>query len=173
MLVTAPDRTEAADFYWTYISKVEGGDIIAVLERQLETILPVLDAISEERSLYRYAPGKWSIRQLLSHVNDTERLFSFRAFWFARGLPDPLPTFDENAVVPLTGAEERSWASHVEELKAIRGATLALFRGLPDDAWLRRGTASGHSFTPRALAYICAGHVTHHMRVLQELYRAS
>lgn len=170
MIISAPDRTEYAAYYSPYIDKVAGNDVLAVLEAQLGQTLPVLEHVSEERSLHRYAPDKWSIRQVMSHVNDTERLFAFRAFWFARGIEDPLPSFDQDAAVTIAGADERPWSSHVDEFKSIRAGTLALFRNLPADAWMRRGVASGNPFTVRALAYICAGHVTHHVNVLQERY---
>lgn len=170
MVISAPDSTEYAAYYSPYIDKVAGNDVLAVLEAQLGQTLPVLEHVSEERSLHRYAPGKWSIRQVMSHVNDAERLFAFRAFWFARGIDDPLPSFDQDAAVTIAGADERSWSSHVDEFKSIRAGTLALFRNLPADAWMRRGVASGNPFTVRALAYICAGHVTHHVNVLQERY---
>lgn len=170
MIISAPDRTEYAAYYSPYIDKVAGNDVLAVLEAQLGQTLPVLEHVSEERSLHRYAPDKWSIRQVMSHVNDTERLFAFRAFWFARGIEDPLPSFDQDAAVTIAGADERPWSSHVDEFKSIRAGTLTLFRNLPADAWMRRGVASGNPFTVRALAYICAGHVTHHVNVLQERY---
>lgn len=170
MIISAPDRTEYAAYYSPYIDKVAGNDVLAVLEAQLGQTLPVLEHVPEERSLHRYAPGKWSIRQVMSHVNDTERLFAFRAFWFARGIEDPLPSFDQDAAVTIAGADERPWSSHVDEFKSIRAGTLTLFRNLPADAWMRRGVASGNPFTVRALAYICAGHVTHHVNVLQERY---
>ena len=95
-MITAPDRTETAEYYFTYIDQVGGGDICAILENQLAETLALLNGISEARSLHRYAPDKWSIRQVLSHLNDTERLFIFRAFWFARGFDSPLPSFDQN-----------------------------------------------------------------------------
>jgi hypothetical protein len=167
---TAPDRTEAAEYYFTYIDKVPSGDICQILEGQIAETLPVLQGISEERSLYRYDPDKWSIREALGHVNDAERLFVFRAFWFARGFTDPLPSFDQNTAVPVSGAHARSWSSHVEEFRAIRAATLTFFRSLPPDAWARRGVASGNPFTVRALAYIVAGHVAHHVKILRERY---
>ncbi len=170
MIISAPDRTEYAAYYSPYIDKVAGNDVLAVLEAQLGQTLPVLEHVSEERSLHRYAPDKWSIRQVMSHVNDAERLFAFRAFWFARGIEDPLPSFDQDAAVTIAGADERPWSSHVDEFKSIRAGTLTLFRNLPADAWMRRGVASGNPFTVRALAYICAGHVTHHVNVLQERY---
>jgi hypothetical protein len=169
-VTTAPERTEAAEYYFTYIDKVPPGDICRLLDDQLAETLPLLHSISEDRSLHRYAPDKWSIRESLGHVNDAERLFVFRAFWFARGFTDPLPSFDQNVAVPVSGAQSRSWSSHVEEFRAIRAATLTFFRSLPSEAWTRRGVASGNPFTVRALAYITAGHVTHHMGILRERY---
>ncbi len=167
---TAPDRTEAAEYYFTYIDQVPDGDICAILEAQLPETLALLSGISEEGSLRRYAPDKWTIRELVSHVNDTERLFVFRAFWFARGFEDPLPSFDQNFAVSTAGADERSWASHVDEFRAVRAATLAFFQNLPENAWDRRGIASGNPFTVRALAWIAAGHLTHHSKILRERY---
>lgn len=171
MIVSAPGRDEAADFYFTYINKVPGNDVMAVLDSQLAAIMPMLRAISEQQSLHRYAPDKWSIREVLNHMNDTERLFSFRAFWLARGMTEAQPGFDENVAARHSGADDRSWSSHIDELELIRGTTLALLGNLPDDAWMRRGVASGSPVTVRALAYICAGHVEHHVRVLRERYQ--
>jgi hypothetical protein len=130
----------------------------------------MLEAISEEQSLHRYAPGKWSIREVVAHINDTERLFTFRAFWFARALGEPLPSFDQDIAASHAGADERPWRSHLDEFHAVRAATIALFRNLPAEAWTRRGVASGNPFTVRALAYIAAGHVAHHLRLLREQY---
>ena len=167
---TFPDRTEAAEYYFTYIDKVAPGDICGVLEGQLPETLALLNGISEEQSLARYAPDKWSIRQVVSHLNDTERLFVFRALWFARGFDSPLPSFDQDIAVSTAGADARSWRSHVDEFRVIRAATLAFFQNLPPEAWTRRGVASGNPFTVRALAFITAGHVTHHTKVLRERY---
>ena len=169
-MITIPDRTEAAEYYFTYIDQVPGGDIGQTLEAQLGETLALLHGISEEDSLRRYAPDKWSIRELVSHVNDTERVFLFRAFWFARGFDSPLPSFDQNTAAAAAGADERTWRSHVDEFRAVRTATLAFFQNLPADAWARRGVASGNPFTVRALAYITAGHVTHHTKILRERY---
>lgn len=170
MIVSAPDRDEAADFYFTYISKVPGNDVMGVLESQLERTMPILREVTEEQSLYRYAPDKWSVREVLNHVNDTERLFGFRAFWLARGMTDAQPSFDENVAARNARADDRSWASHLDELQSIRATTLALFRNLPEEAWMRRGLQSGSPVTVRALAYICAGHFTHHAGVLGDRY---
>jgi hypothetical protein len=168
--MTTPDRTEAAEYYFTYIDQVGPGDICAVLQTQADETVAFLRSISDERSLYRYAPDKWSIRQTVGHVNDAERVFVFRALWFARGFDSPLPSFDQNVAVSTAYSDERSWQSHVDEFRAIRAATLAFFENLPDDAWMRRGVASGNAVTVRALAYIVAGHVAHHMKILHERY---
>jgi uncharacterized damage-inducible protein DinB len=168
--ITAPDRTEAAEYYFTYIDQVATEDIREFLEAQAADTLALLNDISEEQSLARYAPEKWSVRQVLSHVNDTERLFVFRALWFARGFDSALPSYDQNVAVATAGADERSWRSHVEEFRAIRAATLTFFHSLPPDAWARRGVASGHEMTVRALAYVSAGHVSHHMKIVRERY---
>jgi hypothetical protein len=165
-----PDRTEAAEYYFTYIDKVPAGDICEILRAQAPETTAVFRGISESDSLYRYAPDKWSIREVVSHLNDTERVFVSRAFWFARAFDNPLPSFDQNVAVSNADADERSWASHIEEFSAIRAATLTFFENLPAHAWDRRGIASGNPFTVRALAYITAGHVTHHTTVLQKLY---
>jgi hypothetical protein len=171
MPMTLPDRTEAADYYFTYIDRVPRDvDVLRVLEDQLPETLTLLEGISEERSLYRYAPGKWSFREALSHINDAERLFTFRAMWFARGFESPLPSFDQNAALAAAFAEERPWQEHLDEFRAIRGASLALFRSIRDDVWSRRGIASGNPFSVRALAYITAGHVAHHNALFRERY---
>jgi hypothetical protein len=171
MPMTLPDRTEAAEYYFTYIDRVpRDADVVRVLEDQLSEMVKLFEGISEERSLYRYAPGKWSFREVLSHINDTERLFTFRAMWFARGLESPLPSFDQDAALAGAFAEERPWREHIDEFRAVRAASLALFRSIRDDVWSRRGIASGNPFSVRALAYIAAGHVAHHHVLLKERY---
>jgi DinB family protein len=169
-LIAVPDRSEAAEYYFTYINQVGSGDICGILRDQATETLALLEGISEQMSLHRYAPDKWSIREVLSHINDTERLFVFRALWFARGFDSPLPSYDQNIAVAGATPDVRSWRSHVEEFRFVRDATLAFFTNLQDHAWSRRGIASGNPFTVRALAYISAGHVTHHMRILKERY---
>jgi hypothetical protein len=166
----APGRTEAAEYYFIYIDQVPPGDILDILEGQLTSTVALLRGISEEQSLHRYAPGKWSIRQVVSHLNDTERLFVFRALWFARGFESPLPSFDQNIAIATADADARSLSSHVGEFHTIRASTLTFFRDLPADAWARRGIASGNPFTVRALAFIVAGHVTHHATIVRERY---
>ena len=165
-----PDRSEAAEYYFTYINQVPEGDVCGILEAQLDETVSLMRGISDRQSLHRYAPDKWSIREVAGHLNDTERLFVFRAFWFARGFDTPLPSFDQNIAISAAGGDQRSWSSHMDEFSAVRQATLAFFRHLPSDAWLRRGIASGNPFSVRALAYIAAGHVTHHTTILRQRY---
>ena len=169
-MIGRPEANEAASYYSLYIDRITSDNIVAVLESQLTDITNFLQAISEEKSLYRYAPDKWSIRQLLNHVNDTERVFLFRAFWFARGFPDELPSYDQEVAAATANADEFSWASHIEDFRAVRESTLTFWQNLPDEAWSRSGIASGNRVTVRALAYILAGHAAHHTAVLQERY---
>jgi len=165
-----PAAHEAAPYYSRYINLVSSENIVNVLETQLQETLEFLSGISEEKSRHRYAPGKWSIRQLFNHVNDTERIFLFRALWFARGFQAPLPGFDQDVCVEASGADDVSWVNHIEEFRSVRLATLALFNNLPEEAWSHKGSASDSPFTVRALAYIIAGHVQHHTAVLKERY---
>jgi hypothetical protein len=165
-----PAADEFASYYSTYIDRIASDDVLSVLEAQLDTTLGVVSGISEEKSLHRYAADKWSIRELLNHVSDTERVFVYRALWFARGFDTALPGFDQNVAVPKAAAEQFSWSSHIEDFRAVRTATLTFFRNLPEEAWNRSGVASGNPVTVRALAYIIAGHVAHHIAVLQEHY---
>jgi hypothetical protein len=165
-----PEKSEAAPYYFRYIDLVPEGDVLARLEAQLDETVAFLGGISEERSLHRYAPDKWSIRQVLGHVNDAERLFLFRAFWFARGFDTPLPSYDEKRGALAGEADSVPWESLVGEFRAARLATVTFFRNLPEAAWMARGVASDLPFTVRALAYILAGHVAHHAAVLRERY---
>jgi len=169
-MIGRPQPSEAASYYFTYIDQVEGENPLEEIENQLEKISPWLSGISEEKSLYRYAPEKWSIRQVLNHVTDTERAFAFRALWFARGFDRDLPSYDQEVAARGAQADSVSWAAHVEEFERVRHATISLFRNLPLDAWMRSGVASGNLFTVRALTFIIPGHVAHHVKILRERY---
>jgi hypothetical protein len=164
----APD--EAAEYYFRYIDQVPDGDIRQRLIAQLDELSAFLRSFSEERSQYRYAEGKWSARQVLAHVNDCERVFAYRAFWFARGFETSLPSFDQEVGMRDAAADDRSWDAHVLEFENVRAASLDLFRDLPAGAWERRGIASDVTFSVRALAWIIAGHAQHHVRILREKY---
>jgi uncharacterized damage-inducible protein DinB len=169
-MATRPDRTEAAAYYFTYIDQVPHGDICQLLEAQLPDVVRLARGITEKQSLERYAPGKWSIRDVMNHLSDCERLFVARAFWFARLFETPLPSFDQGGAVSAAQADKRTWADLVAEFEAVRAATIAFFQSLPVDAWNRRGIASDNPFTVRALAYMCVGHVVHHTTILRERY---
>ena len=165
-----PQRAEAAPYYFTYIDQVAGDDVRAVIARQLDEATALFAAISEEGSRHRYAPDKWSIRQVLNHITDTERAFAFRALWFARGFAPPLPSYEQDVAAAGAEADAVSWAAHVEEFRRVRLATIPLFANMPAAAWSRSGVASDNIFTVRAMAYIIAGHVEHHLRILRERY---
>lgn len=165
-----PQLNEAAPYYFTYIDRVPGENAPAVIESQWDECLQLLSTISDNKSLHRYAPEKWSIRKVLNHVSDTERAFAFRALWFARGFDAPLPGYDQNIAAAGAQADAISWSAHVEEFKRIRLATISLFQNLPAEAWMRSGIASDKHFTVRALAFLIAGHATHHFSILRDRY---
>ena len=168
--MTRPQTTEAASYYFKYIDLITSDDIVPTMENQMGEMLQFLNGISEEQSLHAYAPGKWTIREVLNHVNDGERVFAGRAFWFARGFNDPLPSFEQDVAVEMAHANNTSWADLVEEFKNVRLATISLFKSLPEEAWERTGVASDNAVSVRAIAYIIAGHVAHHRGVLTEKY---
>lgn len=167
-----PDRSEANEYMFGYIDQVGEGDIRVILRQQAAEMASFCAGVSEEASLRRYEPGKWSMRESLGHVNDTERVFAYRAMWFARGLGEPLPGFDQNDAAATAPGDALSWAGHAAEFAAVRAASSALFDNLGADAWSRAGEASGRRFTVRAMAYIVAGHTAHHLRLFRERYLA-
>ena len=169
-MIGRPTKSEAAEYYFTYIDQVEGDDIKAVLAAQLAESSGFFARISDDKSLYRYSSEKWSIRQVLNHVSDAERAFAFRAFWFSRSLSTPLPSFDQNIATSVAEADKTSWACHIEEFRNVRLSTISLFRNMPSEGWMRTGIASNNLFSVRALAYIIAGHCAHHVRILGERY---
>jgi len=130
----------------------------------------MLAELPDARGDHRYAEGKWSVRQLVGHVSDAERIFTYRALRIARGDKTPLASFDENAYAETAGSDRRTLSALAEELRVVREASVALFNSLPDDAWTRTGTASEKTVSVRALAYIAAGHAQHHLKILKERY---
>lgn len=165
-----PQANEAADYYFGYINLARSENIVSFLDDQMGETMSFLEGISEEKSLHRYAPDKWSIREVLNHVNDGERIFLGRALWFGRGFTDPLPSFDQEIGVAGSSANDTPWGQLVDEFRTIRLGTLSFFRNLPAEAWSRTGVASGNPFTVNALAYIIGGHVAHHVNVVKERY---
>ena len=165
-----PEPAEAAPYYFTYIAKVEGDDAVAAIESQLDPSLAFFSGISEQKSLHRYAPDKWSIRETLGHLNDCERLYNQRAFWFARGFTSPLPSFDQHVAAAAAHSDNIPWAGHIEEFRRVRLASISFFRNLPANAWSCSGVASDNPFSVRALAFMVAGHLTHHISILRDRY---
>ncbi|MDT5158881.1 MAG: hypothetical protein QOC61_1044 [Acidobacteriota bacterium] len=173
MSATAPAKPEAneyAPYYEKYVSLVPATDVIETLERQARETLALLRAIPEERGGHAYEPGKWSIKQVVGHIVDGERVFVYRALRFARGDRTPLPGFEQDDYVAGADFDSRSLASLLDEFEAVRGATLSLFRSLDSESWRRAGVASDNEVSVRALAYITAGHEAHHIRILRERY---
>ena len=168
--MTRPQPTEAAEYYSRYIDLIPSDEIVPTLQTQMGEFLEFLRTISEEQSLYSYAPGKWTIRDVLNHISDCERLFLYRGFWFARGFEDHLPSFEQDRAAQLAHANDVTWAELVEEFKNVRLSTISFFKNLPNEAWSRSGVASDNPVTVRATAYIIAGHVAHHTNVLKEKY---
>jgi DinB family protein len=165
-----PGTDEYAPYYAGYIQQITGDDALPVLVAQLDQMEPLLRGITEERGLLRYAPGKWSVKEVLNHLSDSERVFAYRALRFARADATPLPSFDENAWVPASGSDRRPIAEIVSELSAVRAASRALFQSLGEEAIARRGDASGKPISVRALAWIIAGHTQHHAAILRDRY---
>jgi len=173
LVIGRPQPGEYAPYYERYISKLPGNDILAILDQQRREMLLLLSSRSEADGDLRYAPGKWSVREVIGHICDCERVFAYRALSIARGDETPLPGFDENA-----WAENAAWATrHTEEIIedyiAVRRASISLFRNLDEAAWGRRGVANRNEVTVRALAYIIAAHELHHRRMLEDKYFAA
>jgi hypothetical protein len=168
-----PRVDEYAASFADYVARIaDDEDIVAVLAGQLDQVLARLGRIAETRGDYRYAPEKWSIKEVVGHLSDTERVFAYRALRIGRGDTTPLPSFDDQAYVAEMRSGDRTLADLTAEWGDVRRATIALFQNLPAAAWPRRGIASDRPVTVRALAYITAGHVRHHLEVLEARYTA-
>ncbi|MBX3146231.1 MAG: DinB family protein [Gemmatimonadales bacterium] len=165
-----PAADEYAPYYERYVAKVGSGDLLSLLASQTTAVNALLQTVTDERAATAYAPDKWTIKEVVGHLIDAERVFSYRALTFARLDQNPLPAFDENAWVPPARFNERLFVTLVDEWLLVRNATIALLAGLPDDAPTRRGTASGHEVSVRALAYIIYGHLAHHLEILKTRY---
>jgi hypothetical protein len=165
-----PAPTEYAPYYERYVSLVPAGDVVETLERQRAETASLLGGLTEEQGDARYAPGKWSAKELVGHLADTERILSYRLLRIARGDRTPIEGFDQDPYVANSNAAARTVASLAEEFGHVRAATLALVRGLDDAAWSRTGVANENEVTVRALAHIIAGHEAHHIGILRERY---
>jgi hypothetical protein len=172
-LETAIGRPQAGEYdpsCQAYVSLVQSDNILAALTEQRRQTLLLLSARPDSDGDLRYAPGKWSVKELLGHVNDTERIFSYRALRISRNDAAPLAGFEQDDYVRNGPFQRLALPDLIEDYIAVRRATLSLFRNLDDDAWTRRGVANQKEVTVRALAYIIAGHELHHRRILEENY---
>lgn len=168
-----PAADEHDPYYGTYVRRVPPGDFVAGLRSQVDELVERFGALTPAQADFAYAPGKWTVKEMLGHMIDTERVFLYRATCFARQDPGPLPGYDQDAWIPPAAFGARRMSDLVAEWLAVRAATLALVEGLPADAPLRRGVASGREFTVRALLYIILGHVHTHFDVFAERYQGA
>ena len=165
-----PQSGEYAPYYDRYISLVPGTDVLAALDDQRRQMLLLLSGRTEADGDLRYAPEKWSLKEVLGHINDTERILSYRALRIARGDKTPIEGFEQDDYVRNAPFGRVLLADLIEDYIAVRRATISLFRNLDEPAWSRRGVANKNEITVRALAYVIAGHELHHRRILEEKY---
>lgn len=165
-----PEASEFAPFYSTYIGSVPDGNIVELMRQEGRDLAKTFADIPDSKGGHRYAEGKWSVREVLGHMIDAERIFTYRLLRIARGDETPLASFDQDAYVRTSGAESRTVAHLVKEMLAVRDSTVLMLESLSPNAWSQRGTASEKTISVRALAYVAAGHSRHHMRILHESY---
>lgn len=168
--ITRPEAGEYAPYYEKYVALTRDGDVVEILERQAAETMALLGDLSEEQGALRYEPGKWSVKELVGHVIDGERIFAYRALRIARGDQTPLPGFEQDDYVANGRFDARTLRDLRDEYEIVRRSTLALLRPLDAEAWRRTGTASDNEVSVRALAHIIAGHEAHHLRILRERY---
>ena len=173
MTIARPEPEESLAYYHGYIAKVSDEPLGDQLTAQLREIEQLFEQVTDRAALARYAEGKWSIKEILGHLADTERIFTYRLLRIARGDATPLSGYDENAYVPAGRFDERPLPMLLAELRAVRLSTAALLEGLPEEAWTRWGEANENPITVRALAFIIVGHVAHHLGVLRSRYALS
>ena len=167
---TQPQTTEYNPYYGKYLSLVPEGDVVDTLGRQIEETLAFLRGLSEEQGDSRYAPDKWSVKEVVGHVLDSERIFGYRALRFARNDQTALPGYEQDDYVRAGNFDKRQLSELADEFEHLRRANLFMLRSLEEEAWLRRGLANDSEVSVRALAYIIAGHETHHMQIIREKY---
>lgn len=165
-----PDASEHPDYFNTYLNRVPERDLISTLRTQINDTISLLGSLSDEQALFRYAESKWSIKEVVGHIADTERVMSYRALRVARGDRTPLPGFDENVFMKGSSFDRIPLREIIEDLVNVRQATVSLFQNLPQEAWLRKGIVNERETSARAFGYFIAGHELHHRAVLQERY---
>ena len=165
-----PEKTEYAPYYETYVSLVDETDVVATLLSQLDEMQNLLGEISEEKAAHAYAEGKWTIKELVGHLNDGEKIFAYRALRIARADKTPMEGFEQDGYIENANFNDCSLSDLAEEFSLLRRANILFFKNLTDEMWTRTGTASGAAVSVRALAYIMVGHVRHHNNILKTRY---
>lgn len=169
-MILRPSDAEYPDFYSGYIALVPDGDVVKFLKKQKRLFIGLIDAIPEDRLLYRYAEGKWTIKQIVGHVIDTERIMAYRALVFSRGERQAIPGFNENEYVERASFNKKDIQVLIREFDKLRESNLALIQNFNDDMMERKGNANDFFFSVRAIVYIIAGHVEHHINVIRNRY---
>lgn len=169
-MIPYPNADEYNPYYEPYVQKFKGEDILAVLAKGVEDVNELVASLTEEQLTSAYAEGKWTIKEVLQHIMDTERIFCYRALRFSRNDKTNLPGFEQDDFVPYSGANERNSMEMLREYNAIRQSTITLFKNFTDEMLARVGIASDNEMSVRALAYIAAGHEKHHLNVINERY---
>ena len=171
IVTTPPGAEEYAPFYVDYIQRAANrGDVLAALVDQIEELHAALDRLSDTQAHFRPAPGEWSIKEIMGHINDVERVFSYRLLRISRGDVTPLPGFEQESYVRAAGFDRYSLPDLLKEFEFLRRANLIAIEGMPEEAADCRGTASGYTVSARALIYMLVGHVDHHLASLKEKY---
>ncbi len=165
-----PDPSEYFEYYRRYVDLVPEGDVVSALRAQIRATTALLAQIPDEKADFRYAPGKWTLKEVVAHVLDTEWVFTARALHFARNVEGALPGVEQDDMIAAAGVADRSLGSLIAEWRHLREAGALFFESLSDEAWGRTGVASGRTFTVRAMPYIIAGHELHHVGVIREKY---
>ena len=168
MTLAQPQPGEYAEAYAHYLGTPVQGDVLTLLETQAAELGLLFRRFSDSQALHRYAPGKWSLKDLLQHLTDTERMFTYRCLRIGRGDTAPLPGFDENAFAAAAQSDGRPLGLLLVDFQAARAASLALFRSLPEAAWLNPGTTNGRQVTARCMPYFALAHAAHHLAVVRE-----
>lgn len=169
-MLARPLDEEIGGHFGTYIRQVPDGDVLAILEQQGVDAVSLFRSLPEEQGNYRYAPGKWSLKELILHMSDTERIMTGRLLRIARGDATPQPGFEQDDYVAASQADRLTLAYLIDDYAALRRSTLSLLRGIADEAWTHRGVASGVTMSARAFAYVVAGHERHHLNVIRDRY---
>lgn len=168
--MTRPKLSECPEWYHGYINSVPDGDIVVLMEQQLKDVAAILNSIPKEKESFRYAQDKWSVKELVGHLNDGERILSYRALRFLRFDKTDLSQYDHDLYVKAAKFDEIDFEILKKEFRFLRKATVMIFQNVTEDQWAFEGLSGGKSFTLRAMAYILVGHVNHHIKVLQEKY---